>query len=142
MTNEQHERFLSELDENIKKMANQEILACDESNITFCLGIFTEIKYGKKLPIVLIKSPTHEVNEFYSSELNLPWLLTYVQYYIDNMSKDMFIDLDVHETYQCCLYMSMVMTMCKGINIVNETVYILVNDVEFVSYKMDRKLFI
>jgi hypothetical protein len=157
ITNEQHERFLSKIDEQIKNLKEQNHFTNSKSNIEFCLERFCQIKYGKVLPIVFVSNPNKysNVTEYYSSEMNLPWLVSYVFYYTEFLTLNKLKSLegfsvlsieemseDYYKIYTQCLFMSIIMTMCRGVALKDDVIYVLTKDVDFVNYKIEPKLFI
>jgi hypothetical protein len=139
-----HAKFLRELDDNMSYLIRQDFLEHSEDNVKICIDRYCKITYGSELPVVWVTpNRNHGVEEFYSSEYNLTWLLSYVRYYGDYISElegEKYEDL--YDIYRRCLFMSLIMTMTEGINIVDNTVYVLGKDVDFVNYKIEKKLFI
>ena len=141
ISKEQHEEFLNTIDTSIKRLVAQEILDDSKGNIEYCSQVFFTKRYGSKPEqIVWVKQGNSPIIEFYPSELTLPWLVTYMGYYNSFMVGD--VDTDIRDTYEACSYLAFVLTKVKGINIVDGVVYLLENDLEFVQYKLDQKLFI
>jgi len=139
---ELHEKFLSELDDNITYLKLQDILKNNVDNVEICLDRYSELTYGKTLPIVWVSNANnHGIEEFYSAEYNLPWLVGYTRYYSDYLSEEVK-DTDLYDIYRRCLFMGLTMTMVGGINIVNDTIYVLSKDVNFINYNIEKKLFI
>ena len=97
------------------------------------------IKLNNKNPII---------KNFYSSEFNLGWMLAFVRYYGDVIPKESKLldelegDFDLSNIYRRCLFMSIVLTMTQGINVVDDVIYVLGKDVEFVDYKLDKLPFV
>ena len=142
MTNEQQQTFLLGLDESIKGFHKMgETLINGSLTIEFCLDKFTTIRNGKSLPIVWVKDSNTEIKEFYPSELNLTWLISYVTYY-NQCVKDEDPDEELEDITRACIFLAIALTKIKGINIVDGVVYVLQHDLEFVNYKIDRKLFL
>jgi hypothetical protein len=143
ISNQEHEEFLKTIDESIKLLMSQDVLDDSKSNIEYCAQAFFVKRYKKEpKQSVWVKQGNSPITEFYSSELMIPWLVTYMKYY-NNFLKDIDIeDGELGDIYKTCLYLSFVLTKIKGINIVDDTIYLLENDLEFVQYKLDQKLFI
>jgi hypothetical protein len=140
ITNEQHEEFLKELDNHVEAFRD----TCDEvledgGLVEFALERYTKLRFGYELPIKWVKQSNDEVKEFYPSELNLPWLVGYINYHNRFIPDD---DLELTDIKHACLFLGIVLTKVKGINIVNDTVYLLKNDLDFVTYKIDKQIFI
>jgi hypothetical protein len=143
ISNEEHEEFLTTIDESIKGLISQNILDSSEGNITFCVNHFYEKRYNRTPEdIIWVKQGNTPITEFYSSELMLPWLVTFMKYYNRFLSHDFEKEVDLEEIYQTCAYLAFVLTKIKGINIIDDTVYLLENDLEFIQYKLDQKVFI
>jgi hypothetical protein len=141
MTNLQQEIFLGGLDETIKEFYDMGKSVIDDTEtIEVCVNKFTEIRNGSPLPIVWVKESNTPIKEFYPSELNLTWLVSYVVYY-NYLLKDC-PDKDLEKIKHACTFLAIALTKIKGINIIDGTVYLLQHDLEFVNYKLDRKLFI
>lgn len=141
ITDEQFQEFLTSIDETVKYILNQDVLDNSKSNIEYCVNAFYSKKYGKDPnDIIWVKQGNTPITEFYSSELNLTWLCTYLKFH-NNFLKDSEEE-DHHEIFQTCLFLTFVLTKVKGINIIDGNVYLLENDLEFVQYKIDQKLFI
>lgn len=145
---ELHEKFLNELDINIEKIKIEDNLKNSKENVELCLERYSEITYGKKLPIVWVTEKNPIIKEFYSSEFNLTWMLSFVRYYYDVIPKENKLldeiqdDSDMGKIYRRCLFMSIVLTMTQGINVVDDVIYVLGKDVEFVDYKLDKLPFV
>jgi hypothetical protein len=105
---------------------------------------YCQIRYEEEYPIVWVKDASSPVKEFYSSEITLHWLITYMEYHVSVLKgfDPEYVDNDLSEIYSACLYMAFVMRYTKGVNMIDGTIYILEKDCEFIQYKMDRKLFI
>lgn len=143
ISNEEYEKFLNTIDESIKLLMSQDILDDSKGNIQYCVNAFYTQRYEREpKEIVWVKQGNTPITEFYPSELMLPWLITYMKYY-NNFLKDSDIsEDDSSEVYKTCCYLSFVLTKIKGINVVDNTIYLLENDLEFIQYKLDQKLFI
>lgn len=141
ITDEQFQEFLTSIDGIVRYLVNQDVLDNSKSNVEYCVDAFYSKRYGKDLnEIIWVKQGNTPITEFYSSELNLTWLTTYIKFY-NNFLKDSK-EKDHREIYQTCLFLAIVLTNVKGINIIDGNVYLLENDLEFVQYKLDPKLFI
>ena len=141
---ELHEKFLNDLDINIEKIKIQENLKNSKDNVELCLERYSEITYDKKLPIVWVTEKNPIIKNFYSSEFNLGWMLAFVRYYGDVIPKESKLldelegDFDLSNIYRRCLFMSIALSMVKGVNIVDDVIYVLGKDVEFIDYKLDK----
>ncbi len=141
VTNEQHELFLSQIDGKVKEFYETgAVFTDDKGTIEVCIDKFTELRHGHNLPIKWVKESNSEIKEFYPSELNLTWLISYITYYNEYL-KD-HPDDDLQGIKNACIFLAIALTKIKGINIVDNVVYLLQHDLEFVNYKLDRKLFI
>jgi hypothetical protein len=141
ITNEQQEHFLSQLDDKLKEFyETSECIKGDKDTIEMCINKFTQVRCGKNLPIHWVKESNFEIKEFYPTELSLTWLVTYITYYNELLKNDP--DKELEEMKHACIFLGIALSKIKGINIVDDVVYLLEHDLEFVSYKLDRKLFI
>ncbi len=142
ISNEEYKEFLNTIDESIKRLISQDILDDSKRNIEHCADAFYKKRYDREpKEIVWVKQGNTPITEFYPSELMLPWLVTYMKYYNRFLKCDN-VDEDMYEIYQSCAYVSFILTKIKGINIIDDTIYLLENDLEFIQYKLDQKLFI
>jgi hypothetical protein len=141
---ELHEKFLNGLDINIEKIKIQENLKNSKDNVELCLERYSEITYNKKLPIVWVTEKNPIIKNFYSSEFNLGWMLAFVRYYTEVIPKEDRVvdelenDSDLSNIYRRCLFMSIALSMIEGVNIVDDVIYVLGKDVEFIDYKLDK----
>jgi hypothetical protein len=140
ITNEQHEKFFKEIDDLIGSFKTVCNTILDDGLVEFALERYTKIRFGRQLPIKWVKQGDTEVKEFYTAELNLPWLVTYINYYNEFLDNDS--DLELLDIKHSCLFLGLALSKVRGINIVNDTVYVLKNDIEFVNYKLDKQIFI
>jgi len=137
VTKQQHEDFLSSIDDYLIEF--RETIKClddRDSTIELCINKFTQIRYGKELPIVWVKDSSTEVKEFYPPELNLTWMITYITYFNQYLIDDP--DEDLESIKHACIFLAIALGKIKGINILDNIVYVLPRDIEFVDYKLDR----
>jgi|TARA_R110002126_G_scaffold143324_6_gene289506 hypothetical protein len=142
ISNEEYNEFLNTIDWSIKQVISQDTLDDSRDNINYIANAFFTQRYGRESKgIVWVKQGNTPITEFYPSELMLPWLVTYLKYY-KNFIEEGNLEEDLKNINTTCTYLAFVMTKVKGINIVDDTIYLLENDLEFVRYKIDQKLFI
>jgi hypothetical protein len=139
INNEQHQKFIDEIDEHIESFVDVCNTLSDDGIVEFAMERFTKIRFGKQLPVKWVKQGDTEVSEFYPSEINLPWLVSYINYHNQFVDDK---DLELLDIKHSCLFLALALSKVRGINIVNDTVYVLKKDLEFVHYKMDRQIFI
>jgi hypothetical protein len=139
ITNEEYEEFLTTIDDSIKTIIKQDVLDDSKWNIQCCVDAFCEIKFGKRLPTIWVKQGNLPISEFYPSEHHLSWLATYIKFYSTFLRGTGDVDGDLDRTYKTCIFLSLILTMVSGINIVDETVYLLEKDCNFVQYSLDMK---
>ena len=143
ISNEEYKEFLNTIDESIKRLLTQDILDDSKCNIEYCAQAFFITRYEKDpKQTVWVKQGNSPITEFYPSDLMIPWLVTYMKYYNSYLRGGEVDGDDFGDIYKACAYLSFVLTKIKGINIVDDTIYLLENDLEFVQYKLDQKLFI
>lgn len=136
ITDEEFERYLTLLDDNISVIIlnNALLLEDSKSNIEYFTKTFYKESYGKEPnEIIWVKLNNTPITEFYPSELNLTWLCTYITFYhefLQNKHKD------YDSIFKICLFLTFVLTKVKGINVINGNVYLLENDLEFVQYNL------
>lgn len=111
----------------------------DDGLVEFAINRFCKIRLGKELPIKWVKQGD-SIKEFYPSEFNMTWLVTYINYYNEFLSDDN--DLELSDIKHSCLFLGLALSKIRGINIVDGTVYLLKNDLDFVTYKIDKQIFI
>lgn len=140
VTHEQHEQFIRQLDEVILSFKGV-CKAIDDTNglVEHAITRFCKIRFGKELPIKWVK-PGDSVNEFYPSEHTIHWLVAYVGYFNKFLSDKQ--DLELSDIKQSCLFLGIALSKVRGINIIDDTVYLLSNDLEFVNYKLKKQIFI
>jgi hypothetical protein len=136
ITDEQHEQFLLTLDNELKNLKTWLLKdKLDDRHIEHFTNLYTRNQYEKQLPIVWVKTSNPIVTEFYSSELNLTWLMTFVTY-LDNLN------ISNDEIKNTCIYLTFVLLNVKGFNVVDGVVYLLKHDLDFITYNLDRRSFI
>lgn len=139
ITNEQHEEFLKQVDDHIDAFKEVTNSLFDDSIVEFAINKFCMIRLGRELPIKWVKQGD-SVKEFYPADLNLSWLITYINYYNEFLTKDE--DTDLVKIKHSCLFLGLALSKIRGINIIDNTVYLLKNDLEFVDYKLNKQIFI
>ena len=139
ITNQQHEKFFKEIDDHLEAFKDVCNTLIDDELVEFAMSRFCKIRMGVELPIKWVKQGDTNVTEFYTGELNLPWLVAYINYYNELLDEK---DLELLDIKHSCLFLGLALSKVRGINIVNNTVYILNNDVGFVNYKLDKQIFI
>jgi len=139
ITDEQHEQFLLTLDNELKDLKSHFLKdKLDDRHIEHFTNLYTRNQYEKQLPIVWVKMGNPVLTEFYSSELNLTWLMTFVAYlYNLNINND-----EIDEIKNTCIYLTFVLLNVKGFNVVDGVVYLLKHDLDFITYNIDRCSFI
>ena len=139
ISEEKFKDLLSNLDNSIENKKNE-----PDIGVEWCVKEYCKIKFNKELPIVWVKEGTTPITEFYPSELNLSWIVTYIDFYQGELYrfKNKDVDDDLTEIYGACVYLSHILTHVKGINIVDGVFYLLKNDYEMVQYKVDKNIFL
>ena len=138
ITNEEHEDFLRQIDVRIESFKDT-CDSLDETFIEFAIDKFCLIRLGKILPIKWVKLGD-DIKEFYSSDLNMSWLITYISYYNKFLDKE--DDLELSSIKDSCIFLGLALSKVRGINIVDNTVYLLRNNLELVDYKLDKHEFL
>lgn len=139
ISNEQHEEFLKQIDDHIESFKDVCNTLLDDNLVEFAMTRFCKIRFGKVLPIKWVKQGD-KIKEFYSSEHNMSWLVTYVSYH--NKFLDNGDDLELLDIKHACLFLGLALSKVRGVNIIDDTVYLLKNDLELVNYKLDKQIFI
>jgi hypothetical protein len=138
ITNEEHEDFLKQIDLQIESFMDT-CDSLDETVVEFAIDKFCMIRLGKTLPIKWVKLGDG-IKEFYPSDLNMSWLITYINYHNKFLNKEG--DLELLDIKHSCIFLGLALSKIRGINIVDDTVYLLRNDLELVDYKLNKQIFI
>ena len=139
ITNEQHEEFLKQIDEHMNAFKEVCDTLLDDTLVEFAMERFCKIRLGRELPIKWVKQGDG-IKEFYPSDLNMSWIVTYINYYNEFLDKEN--DSELLEIKHACLFLGLALSKIRGINIIDGTVYLLKNDLEFVDYKVNKQIFI
>ena len=81
ITNEQFQEYLEKVDDTTKFILNQDVLDNSNSNVEYCINAFYTKRYGKSPDnIIWVKQGNTPITEFYPSEINIPWLTSYIEF--------------------------------------------------------------
>jgi hypothetical protein len=141
ISNEQHKDFLDTIDHSINHHISGSTINRGDIEY-FSTKLFVKRFNRKPKDIVWVKEGNTPITEFYSSKLMVPWLTTFIKYYQTFLKNKEDLDFDLGKIYWSCVNLLYITQHINGINIIDDTIYLLEHDLEFVRYKLDKKLFI
>ena len=124
---------LEVLDSNIEYFKNKPKLS--KFDVGNRLRNFAWSRTGEQHNIVWVNNKNTPINEFYCSEINISWLVSFIT---TNTIKNPETTKLVEE----CQNLLDVLLNVKGINLVDNTFYLLEHDLMFVDYNVKKQIFI
>ena len=133
MSDEYFQKFTKSLNESSHLYDNLKIKYGELSDEILDQHIHDFFGVGFNIIRVTDKNPV--VSEFYPSELNLSWCINFL-IYASTFGKTN------SNLYDRVFTLSIILLNVKGVNVIDNTVYILMTNYDFIEFRPTKKLFI